>query len=221
MPHLATVLGANLARLAGVPDAVADLIVPLGSPDKAIASILDGNPLADDWFAVVDVPGPLLVAYSGTLAKDLFGDEPRTWMGAGHAAFDELCAAMSPVLQRNERRLLFQPHARHVLSDPQACVDFLRTRSEEPFGIAVSPCDFFVRDMVEAKADHFARIAESVIPKAELLFLHDKRLGDGDLLETCPLGEGILPESILENAAEGTAIVVTPDDAETARAWMA
>lgn len=220
MARLATVLTADLARLAGVPDAVADLVVPLGSPDTAIASILDGNPLADGWFASIDVPGSLLVAYSGTLADELFGDDPRTWMGAGHAAFKDLCAAVAPALKANDRRLLFRPHARHVLSDPQSCVDFLRKNEASPFGLAVSPCDFFVPGMVEMSADHFGRIEASVLPLAELVFLEDKRPGSSDLLEPCPLGEGILPRTILANVAAETPIVVASSDAETARAWL-
>lgn len=221
MRELATVLTATLARAAGVPDAVADLIVPVGNPNTAFGSVLEGNPLGDEWIAAIDVPGPLLIAYSGTLAKDLFGDDPRTWMGEGHKIFNGLCDAIGPALKALDRRLLFRPHARHVLSDPQACVDFLRNRANEAFGIALSPCDFFVQDMVHAKADHFTRIAESIVPKAELFFLEDKRVGDGDVLEACPLGEGILPRSIAEAIPHDIPIVVAPHDIDAARTWFA
>jgi hypothetical protein len=220
MRELATVLTAALARAVGVPDAVADLIVPVGNPETAFGSVLEGNPLGEEWIAAIDVPGPLLIAYSGTLASDLFDNDPRTWMGPGLEAFNGLCDAIGPALKALDRRLLFRPHARHVLSDPQSCVNFLRDRAAEPFGIAVSPCDFFVRDMVDAKADHFTRIAESVVPKAELFFLEDKRVGEGDVLESCPLGEGILPRSIIETIPDDIPIVVMPHDVDAARTWF-
>ena len=75
-----TILSQELARLSGVPDAVADMVVPLGEPSMALASILEGNPLAEDWIAPLDVPGECLISWSGTLGEDLFEDAPRTWM---------------------------------------------------------------------------------------------------------------------------------------------
>ena len=72
--RLATILDRATARAAGVPDAVADLVVPQGAPTAAIASIASGNPLDDDWFCPLDLPGDGIVSWSGTLADELFGD---------------------------------------------------------------------------------------------------------------------------------------------------
>ena len=65
----ATILDTSTARAIGVPDAVFDLVVPQGLAGGAIATILPGNPLADDWVMPLDLPGDLMVAWSGTLAE--------------------------------------------------------------------------------------------------------------------------------------------------------
>lgn len=225
--RLATILDTETARLAGVPDAVGDLIVPEGLAGDAIATILPGNPLADDWFFPVDLPGDRLVAWTGGLGDTLFANEPRTWMGAGHERFERLCDEMRDPLRDAGTTLCFRPHARHVLSDPQGTLDFLRRREEEPFGLALSPADLLLPDMMDVAEDHFERILEFMVPRCELLIVADAEPNPdetGPPLRPCRLGQGILPPSrlmqaIVEGLTEDAWIVVHPADRATMTAW--
>ncbi|MCH2160979.1 MAG: hypothetical protein MK085_03805 [Phycisphaerales bacterium] len=221
-----TILQKELASLAGVPDAVADMVVPLGEPDVAVASILEGNPLSDDWMAPLDVPGDHLVAWSGTLAQDLFGNEPRTWMKAGHDTFEAFCDQVAPNLDALDRTLLFRPHARHVLSDPQGSLDFLRRREQEPFGLALSPADMLLPSMLDVLEDHVERILTFVAPRARIIFLEDAQPGDdGESMQPAPLGEGVLPhtqvrELLHAHLPEEMPVVVKPSETATALEWL-
>lgn len=230
--RLATILDTATARAVGVPDAVFDLVVPQGLAGGAIATILPGNPLADDWVMPLDLPGDLMVAWSGTLAEGedaLFADEPRTWMGEGHARFEAFCDSIRDALASSGRRLCFRPHARHVLSDPQGTLDFLRRREGEPFGLALSPADLLTTDMVADAEDHFTRILDFMTPRADLLLLADARVpagpdDDARPLEPCPLGEGVLPReaiiaSSLSRLPEASWVVASARDTATATAW--
>ena len=225
-----TILDTTTARAIGIPDAVCDLIVPHGTPGEAVASILPGNPLADDWFGLVDLPGDLLVAWSGTMADELFEDDPRTWMPMGHERFEAFCDAVREPLTASGSRLCFRPHARHVLSDPQGTLDFLRRREGEPFGLALSPADLLLPSMLAHAEDHFTRILESMIPRADLLLLADaapdESLGDdaGEAMTPMPLGEGILPAEMIMEAMntrlpESTPVVVAAGDLPPATSW--
>ena len=221
-----TILQKQLAALAGVPDAVADMVVPLGEPDSAVASILEGNPLAEDWIAPLDVPGEYLVAWSGTLAEDLFGDEPRTWMQAGHKALDAFCEEVAPRLDTLDRTLLFRPHARHVLSDPQGALNFLRQHENEPFGLAVSPGDLLLPSMLENLEDHLERILVFLAPRATMIFLEDVTPAeDGESMQPAPIGEGILPQLQVRELMHAhlpaeMPVVVKPTETAEALQWL-
>ena len=229
---LATILDTETARLAGVPDAVGDLIVPHGLVGDAIATILPGNPLADDWFFPVDLPGDRLVAWSGGLGETLFADEPRTWMGEGHQRFERLCDEIREPLRDAGGRLCIRPHARHVLSDPQGTLDFLRRREDEPFGLALSPADLLLPHMLDAAEDHFERILEFMVPRCDLLIVADAApdASEPDAsdqaggMRPCRLGEGVLPaerlmRAIDEGLPEEAWVVVPPADLPTMTAW--
>ena len=221
-----TILQKQLATLAGVPDAVADMIVPVGEPAAAIASILEGNPLAEDWIAPLDVPGANLVAWSGTLADGLFDDEPRTWMQAGHNALQAFCEEVAPRLDTLERTLLFRPHARHVLSDPQGALNFLRAHEDDPFGLAVSPGDLLLPSMLEHLEDHLERILVFLAPRASMIILEDVvPAEDGESMEPAPIGEGILPhlqvrELMHAHLPDDMPVVVKPNETAAAMAWL-
>ena len=228
--RLCTILDTSTARAVGIPDAVCDLVVPHGTPVDAVASILPGNPLAEDWIGLVDLPGDLLVAWSGTLADDLFGDDPRTWMAAGHERFETFCDDIRDTLVAAGRKLCIRPHARHVLSDAQGTLDFLRRREGEPFGLALSPVDLLLPSMLPDAEDHYARILEFMVPKADLLFLADAMPGEAmdddeePPMIPVPLGEGVLPRAAVMEAVntrlpEDAPVVVAPRDLPTATAW--
>ena len=221
-----TILQKELASRVGIPDAAADLVVPLhGGPTEAIASILPGNPLAEDWIAALDVPGDRLICWSGTLAEELFADEPRTWMQPGHNALHAFCASVAPALESDAKRLLLRPHARHVLSDPQGALDFLRTHAEGPFGLALSPCDLLLPEMLPHLEEHLERILGVLAPQVDILFLEDAQPGDdGTSMTHAPIGEGILPveltRQLLGELPEEMPLVVRPTETRQALAWI-
>ena len=217
--RLATILDVSTARAVGIPDAVADVVVPHGLPGSAIASIVPGNPLAADWTCPLDLPGELLVAWSGTLADDLFQDDPRTWMAGGHEQFESFCDQVREPLTAMGRRLCFRPHARHVLSDPQGTLDFLRRREGEPFGLALSPIDLLVPSMIPDAEDHFTRILDFMVPRADLLIFGDAVPDEDDeeSMTAAPLGDGLLPgpavvEAILDRLPDHAWVVPSPGD---------
>ena len=227
--RFATILDVATARAAGVPDAVADLVLPHGTPGEAIASIVPGNPLAEDWVCPLDLPGDLLIAWSGTMAEELFADDPRTWMAAGHERFEAFCDDVRDPLADAGRRLCFRPHARHVLSDPQGTLDFLRRREGEPFGLALSPVDLLLPSMLTDAEDHFTRILDFMIPRADLLLIEDATPLDSDeeideAMSSVPFGAGVLPGPALREAVstrlrEDAWVVVKPADLPAATAW--
>ena len=78
--------------------------------------------------------------------------------------------------------------------------------------------------------DHYARILEFMVPKADLLLLADAMPGEATEDEEepamipVPLGEGVLPRSAIMEAVntrlpEGAPVVVAPRDLPTATAW--
>lgn len=223
--RMATILDVATARAAGVPDAVADIVLPHGTPGEALASIVPGNPLADDWVCSIDLPGERIIAWSGTLGDELFADEPRTWMGEGHKRFESFCDDVRDTLRDAGRILCFRPHARHVLSDPQGTLDFLRRREGEPFGLALSPADLILPDMLADAEDHFTRILDSMVPRADFILLSDAHPDEtNESMTPCPLGSGVLPpaaimDAIGLNLRDDAFVVAAPADVPTTVSW--
>ena len=85
-----------------------------GTP-TAWGAFLDANPLGDAWIADTELPARRIVSYSGTLADTPFGDDPRTWMKAGHERFRAFCDEVEPSLRAHGRTLCFRPHHPHRL----------------------------------------------------------------------------------------------------------
>jgi hypothetical protein len=191
---------------------------------EVLASFADGNPLDETWALDVELPGPRIVVWSGTLATSLFGEEPRTWMRAGRDAFRAFCDAAAPTLVARGRSLAFRPHARHVLSDVQGCISFTRERNGQPFELAVGPTDLLTVPMLDDIADHLSRIIATLAPVTSMFLLHDIVV-DGDLLKPVPLGQGILPREVLrtllaEHAPADLPIVLLPQSIAEQRAWI-
>ena len=215
-----------LARLVGATSPCCEgVFVGHGAnAGRALASFADGNPLADDWALDIELPGERIVCWSGTLAESLFGDEPRTWMREGHAAFRDFCDAAAPTLLAQRRTLAFRPHARHVLSDVQGCVNFLRERDGQPFDIAVGPADLLTPSMLGDIEDHLRRIIPGLAARSAMFLLHDAVV-DGDLLRPAPLGEGVLPRDLVcsllsDHAPADLPIVLLPQRLEQQLAWL-
>lgn len=215
-----------LARLVGASHPCCEgLFVGYGSlAGQPLAAFADGNPLSEEWMLDAELPGERIVVWSGTLADELFGDDPRTWMREGHAAFRDFCDAAAPTLVARGRTLAFRPHARHVLSDVQGCVNLLRERQGQPFEIAVGPADLLLPGMLKDVEDHLRRIIETLAPRAAMFLLHDAVV-DGELLRPVPLGEGCLPRDLVrsllaEHAPADLPVVLLPGSVERQLEWL-
>ena len=74
-------------------------------------------------------------------------------MAGGHERFETFCDDIRDTLVAAGRKLCIRPHARHVLSDAQGTLDFLRRREGEPFGLALSPVDLLLPSMLADAED--------------------------------------------------------------------
>ena len=126
------------------PPECASVAVRLGAPSEVLGFRIGGNPLdprddAEPWAFDPSLPGSLVFTWSGTLAPEPFAPDPRNWTRQGQEAFAAFCDQVRPAMEREERTLCVQPHARHALSDVQGALNFLRTRNGQPFGVAFAP----------------------------------------------------------------------------------
>lgn len=169
-----------------------------------------------------------LLAWSGTLADQLFAADPRTWMAGGWRAFEALCDHLRPTLESLGWTLCLQPHARHVLSDAKGCREFLARRPGQPFAIALSPATMLERSMLPMMEDHLVRMFESLGPVAKVVVLEDiKPEADGDQLpQRTSLGAGCLPHDLVlgllrRHVPSTTPVVLRPERLTEQLAWLA
>lgn len=194
---------------------------------EVVATRCHGNPLDPAWSLP---PGagdaPAYVAWSGTLGASLFAADPRNWIGAGWAAFEERCAALVRGRGAGGRRILWQPHARHVLNDVPTCLRFLAAHPDAPFGIALAPASLLEPSMLAAVEDHFERILVALGSRCELLVLADVAVEEaGERCVPVPLGQGRLPSDAVRRLLErcvppSTPTVLGSGDLETQLAWL-
>jgi hypothetical protein len=201
------------------------IIMKLGDPRDVLAVTMRSNPLAGGWLLDADVPSNRVVTWSGTLADDLFGQHPMTWMKAGQDAFASFCDDISPQLERHGMTLCLQPHARHVLSDAQSCARFARVRSGQPFAIAFSPASLLETSMMNQLEDHLRRAFEvlSALGDASpMLMLYDVA---EENLQPLPLGRGVLPRALIHSLLEQYVnselpVVLLPERIDEQLEWL-
>lgn len=216
---------ATLATLIGdVPSSCDGLVLAVPPTSPPIAAVVGGNPLADDWLLDLELPSSRVVLWSGTLAEGLFDDDPRTWMRSGHDAFRRFCDAAAPTLVARGMTLAFRPHARHILSDVQGCLDFLRGREGQPFELALAPADLLTAEMLPAAEDHLIRIYETLGPRAALVLLTDRAAAAGE--SPRPVRDGTphadLVRRLLRTCVPATTpLVLLPERLAEQRDWLA
>jgi hypothetical protein len=220
---------ATLARMTGSPKPACDgLIMPLGNPGEVVALTLRSNPLGESWLFDAEMPGERIVAWSGTLAEDLLERHPMNWMPAGNEAFRAFCAELRPQLETHQRKLCFQPHSRHVLSDVPSCLTFLRSMGDSPFEIALATASLLEPEMLKDVDDHLRRAFESLGGCCAMVMLNDvvARPHDDDArCEAVALGDGVLPRELIrqlvrDHVPPQTPIVISPAKLEQQQAWL-
>jgi len=188
------------------------------------ASFLDVNPLTD-----LIAPGAAdVIVWSGTLSDEgRFARDVRTWMPPGVQAFDAMLERLTTELRERNQRLLFRPHARHVLCDPQRCLTFLRDKVDAqglPFGLALDAAAMLEANMLEKAEDHAARAFEALGEHAAVVIVANAEPpadpDDPDALPTItPAHRGVLPawflrDMIERHVPEPAPLILLPDDAD-------
>lgn len=142
----------------GNPLDPADLI---GSREGVIRVVEDAHTTAER----------LGVAWSGRLllwsgSGAAVGEESRnaffdrslaTWGPVALEHFKGVVSRLAAVADHLGVRLVFRPHARHVLPDPQRCLNFLREWADAPIGLLVDPGAMLEQSMLPTVDDHLAR----------------------------------------------------------------
>ena len=210
----------TLARMIGAEDpCCAQIAVSTHGDAAAFAAFVDGNPLSGGWLVDVDAPSTRIVSWSGTLADELFGDEPRTWMRTGQERFAAFLDEVAPALLHHRRTLCFRPHHRHVVGDVHAAVKLLRDRAGGPFEILLSPGDLLAPSMLSLAEDHLARRFAHLGPIAAAVLLTDvvetPETAENGLLSQCRFGEGRLPHSLIsqllaDHVPSSTPVILLP-----------
>lgn len=201
--------------------------MPTRGEARPFAAFVDGNPLAPEgWIVDVDAPSRRIVSWSGTMADELFADEPRTWMRAGQDRLKAFLDEVAPALRHHGRTLCFRPHHRHVVGDVHASMKLLRERAGEPFEILLSPADMLAPSMLPTVEDHLTRMFAHLGPVAAAVLLFDlaetPETEETGLLAPLPLGEGRLPKDLVARLLEAhvpaeTPVILLPGGLETQR----
>jgi hypothetical protein len=184
------------------------VIEPVDRPGEIVATVLAGNPLGDEGVRL-EARGRWLVAWSGTLADELFSPHPATWLRPGHEALASFCAVAASALGGGEQRLCFHPHARHVLSDPQSCLTFLRDHDGEPFDVALAPGSMLETSMLDDLEDHLRRSFEVLGERCAMVLLADVAPA-ADAVHPAPLGGGVLPRNVIMSLLRDLVPAETP-----------
>ena len=177
-------------------EGLAALVVPLDARPAApepFAGVLNGNLLGSKPPALpARIPAGRLIAWSGTMAEDdMFRRDVRTWMPGGLEAFRAMCARVRPALEATGAQLLFRPHARHVLCDPQRCLTLVREwrDASAPFALALESTAMLEETMLAQAEDHLERAFAALGPLAEVVILANVAPSDappGDDEEDAP-----------------------------------
>lgn len=182
-----------------------DQIASLGGGPQ-FARVHWGNPLDASSHLHTLLAPPRLILYSGWSPGDSnhaddtdpragrFPLDHRTWMPTTWAALDALCDHLRPHLEALRVTACFRPHARHVLSDPQSCLAFLRRRENQPFEVLLDAAAFLTPAMLPRSSDHLARAMEALAgrPGVAGAILTNLEPGPDDQLRSVPLTQGVL-----------------------------
>ena len=232
MPRVIHLLhdAAALARMLALESpCCAQIAMSTAGAPSAWGAFLDANPLGGAWIADTELPARRIVSHSGTLADTPFGDDPRTWMKAGHERLKAFCDDVEPALRAHGRTLCFRPHHRHVLGDVHASVKLLRDRAGGPFEVLLSPGDLLAPSMLGQAEDHLARMFAHLGPIAAGVLLFDvattAESAETGLLQHRRLGEGLLPMPLVasllaEHVPAETPLILLPGALDEQRSLL-
>jgi len=186
---------------------------PVGGPP--FADISGDNILAEgaadasffNWPASHGAPARRIF-WSGWIGETPFALDHRTWTKDTWSRLERWCDAALPHLERRRATACFRPHVRHVLSDPQSCVSFLKRRAGQPFEILLDAAGFLTPSMLSRAEDHLRRAMDALAehPGIAGVLITNVRAtkSDADLLEASPVHEGLLAPSLVQLIIDST-----------------
>jgi len=180
-----------------------------GAPVAAIASTF--NLLAGGVPALPTSGPDLLACLSGWLPPDREVDPDGaipssfvTWSKAGWDALAEVFGWLAPQASKAGKRIGIMPHARTVVSDPQACMTFLRAIEDPSVGLVIDPVAMLTPEMLPDAEDHLLRTYEALADHDRVwmfLMTNTRRSPDGRSLRPAPLHDGELDRDMLIETA--------------------
>ncbi len=183
------------------------LDAPPGRTNEPWAWATDLNPLDPQFDAALrriqsEMPKRVVLP-TGWLAAGPLERSARTWGSEGVAALDQACKRICPWAEGRQVRVLLRPHCRHVLSDVQRSVAFLREHAGSAIGLMLDPCALLEESMLAQAEDHLRLALVHLGPLAEGVWLAGVRFAPGGLPEDpaspvpTPLDEGDVPAALL------------------------
>lgn len=181
--------------------------------ERAIMGFGGFNPLAG---AMPTLPSrdfaPIVACWSGWYPVDALpehGVYPRDFRTWQPKAWDELQAVLgwlTPQLAREGLSFALRPHARHVLSDAQACMNFLQRFDDERLGVLLDPVATLTAEMLDLAEDHLVRVFEALaahprVPAIVLTNAEVVELPDRVELRSAPVHKGVLDAGLLIDLA--------------------
>ncbi len=186
---------------------------PAGKPVNMVdRPLVAGEGATLDAAGILAAPAGHLVAWSGTLADAPFASHPLTWSTRGWAALHAACDALTRTLTESGRTLLVRTHARHVLSDPRACLKFAAERGPaSPVVVLPDIAAMIDVSMLPTVDDHLERlfatlpsiagaagaVLANVARAAEAPDAGPDELGAGPAASPAPIHRGAVPVSLL------------------------
>jgi hypothetical protein len=121
---------------------------------------MHGSLLADDPTAILaaaGATGPVIV-WSGTLADEPFGIDPRTWLPPARQRARETCSELCRLAAIQGRPVWLRPHARHAVGDLAITANWCITPPGDNFRILLDPASLLTEQMLPFASDHLTRI---------------------------------------------------------------
>jgi hypothetical protein len=158
------------------------------------------NPLmGEDALRDPKMLGLRVVRWSGWLGEGTFVRDPATWSPGGWKEFERACVRMGK--DAGDARVIIRPHARHVLSDPQRSLTFLRAH-ERRLGLLLDPFAMLESTMLARVDEHLERAMDALIehPGVEGVVacnVIERETQDGVSLVPTPIERGLVASDLI------------------------
>ncbi|TVQ61721.1 MAG: hypothetical protein EA378_08230 [Phycisphaerales bacterium] len=181
-------------------------LIPGNPAEGLLWARAGGTPEQGRWLSYAGWIGEQPGAGLGVFAPDF-----ATWGPTGRTCWLKMLAEADAYLNAHDERWCLRPHARHLLPDPQQCLNLLRSRADQESGgparieLILEPTAFLTPQMLPTGEDHIARAVAALGDRPEVVALIATNVrtvardGAEAELALCEVEEGELPPAwILE-----------------------